>query len=84
MLALDPSKQDRAVTLAHMEEVLEAADQAVKAGKIRHFALSNDSAWGTAQWLRLAEARGCRGCSRSRTNIRCCAVSMTPIMASWR
>lgn len=54
----DPSKQDRAKTLAHMDEVLEAADTAVKAGKIRHFALSNDSAWGTAQWLRLAEARG--------------------------
>ena len=54
----DPSKQDRAATLAHMEEVLEAADRAVKAGKIRHFALSNDSAWGTAQWLRLAEDRG--------------------------
>ena len=54
----DPSKQDRATTLAHMEEVLEAADAAVRAGKIRHFALSNDSAWGTAQWLRLAEAKG--------------------------
>jgi len=54
----DPSKQDRAATLAHMEEVLEAADRAVKAGKIRHFALSNDSAWGAAQWLRLSEARG--------------------------
>jgi aryl-alcohol dehydrogenase-like predicted oxidoreductase len=54
----DPSKQNRAATLAHMEEVLEAADHAVKAGKIRHFALSNDSAWGTAQWLRLAEDRG--------------------------
>ncbi len=54
----DPSKQDRATTLAHMEEVLEAAAAAVKAGKIRNFALSNDSAWGTAQWLRLAEARG--------------------------
>ncbi|MDG3040628.1 aldo/keto reductase [Roseicyclus marinus] len=54
----DPSKQNRAVTLAHMAEVLEAAEAAVKAGKIRHFALSNDSAWGTAQWLRLAEDRG--------------------------
>jgi aryl-alcohol dehydrogenase-like predicted oxidoreductase len=51
----DPSKQDRAATRANMHEVLEAADAAVKAGKIRHFALSNDSAWGTAQWLQLAE-----------------------------
>ncbi len=44
--------------LANMHDVLEAADAAVKAGKIRHFALSNESAWGTANWLRLAEAHG--------------------------
>ena len=54
----DPSKQDRATTLAHMEEILKAADAAIAVGKIRHFALSNDSAWGTAQWLRLSQAHG--------------------------
>ena len=54
----DPSKQDRAATLANMIEVLGAADAAIKAGKIRHLALSNDSAWGTAQWLHLAQAHG--------------------------
>jgi hypothetical protein len=41
-----------------MREVLEAADAAQKAGKIGHFALSNESAWGTAQWLRIAEEAG--------------------------
>jgi len=51
----DPSAQDKAETLIHMRAVLEAADKAVKAGKIRHFGLSNDSAWGVAQWLRIAE-----------------------------
>ncbi|GAA5070904.1 aldo/keto reductase [Roseibacterium beibuensis] len=51
----DPSHQDKAATLANMLEVLEAAKAAQKAGKIGHFALSNESAWGTAQWLRLSE-----------------------------
>lgn len=51
-------KGDRAEILANMRDVLEAAEAARKAGKIRHFALSNESAWGTAQWLRLAEEHG--------------------------
>ncbi|MFC7703075.1 aldo/keto reductase [Plastorhodobacter daqingensis] len=51
----DPSSQDRAVTLAHMQDILETAQRLVEAGKIRHFALSNETAWGTAQWLRLSE-----------------------------
>ncbi len=49
---------DKAEILANMQDVLEAAGAAVKAGKLRHFALSNESAWGTAQWLRLSEAHG--------------------------
>src|SRR6056297_386244 len=54
----DPSGQDKTKTLANMAEVLEAADAAQKAGKIGHFALSNESAWGTAQWLRIADEHG--------------------------
>ena len=54
----DPSKQNREETLANMEEVLRAAQTLVDAGKIRHFGLSNESAWGTAQWLRLSEQHG--------------------------
>ncbi|WP_044006930.1 aldo/keto reductase [Jannaschia sp. CCS1] len=51
-------KGDRAEILDNMRDVLEAARAAQTAGKIRHFALSNESAWGTAQWLRLAEEHG--------------------------
>lgn len=51
----DPSEQDRAATLAHMEETLGALQREVEKGRIRAFGLSNESAWGTAQWLRLAE-----------------------------
>lgn len=56
--SFDPSGQDRADTLAHMEEALDTLEELVKAGKIRHFGLSNESSWGTSQWLRLADQRG--------------------------
>jgi len=56
--AYDPSAQDRAATLAHMQEALETLDALVREGKIRHFGLSNESAWGSCQWLRLAEENG--------------------------
>jgi aryl-alcohol dehydrogenase-like predicted oxidoreductase len=56
--AYDPSKQDRAETLAHMEEALDTLQTLVQEGKLRHFGLSNETAWGTAEWLRLAEAKG--------------------------
>ena len=54
----DPSGQDRAETIAHMEDALEALQKQVDKGNIRHFGLSNESAWGTAQWLRLSEEHG--------------------------
>ncbi len=54
----DPSQQDRAETLDNMAGCLEALQTLVDQGKIRAFGLSNESAWGTAQWLRLAEDRG--------------------------
>ncbi len=52
----DPTHQDKEETLAHMAEVLGAMQELVDAGKVRHFGLSNESAWGTAQWLRVAAA----------------------------
>ncbi len=55
--AYDPTRQNKAETLAHMHEVLETLQEFVDAGKIRHVGLSNESAWGTAQWLRIAEDR---------------------------
>lgn len=54
----DPSGQDRAETLAHMEDALGALAREVERGTIRAFGLSNETAWGTAQWLRVAEAAG--------------------------
>ncbi len=54
----DPSGQDRGATLAHIEDALGALQREVERGTIRHFGLSNESAWGSAQWLALAAAGG--------------------------
>ncbi|MEJ6399464.1 aldo/keto reductase [Yoonia sp. 208BN28-4] len=54
----DPSGQNKQQTLDHMMDVLEAMDDVVKAGKVRAFGLSNESAWGTTQWINLAEKHG--------------------------
>ncbi len=53
----DPTAQDTILTLEHMEEVLDALDGHVKSGKIRSVGLSNESAWGTANWLRIAQGK---------------------------
>ena len=41
-----------------LEETLEVLDEQVKAGKIRHIGLSNETPWGTMKFLQLAESRG--------------------------
>jgi aryl-alcohol dehydrogenase-like predicted oxidoreductase len=42
------------------EETLSALGELVKQGKIRHFGVSNETAWGVGQFLRGAEAGGPR------------------------
>ncbi|WPE19561.1 aldo/keto reductase [Shinella zoogloeoides] len=54
----EPSKQDRAKVAAELLEILETAGELVKAGKVRALGLSNDTAWGTMQLLKLAEEKG--------------------------
>lgn len=46
---------DREQDDAALLDILQAIGDAQKAGKIRHFGLSNDSAWGVMNYLRLAE-----------------------------
>jgi len=41
-----------------IEQILEVLGDFVKAGKIRHVGLSNESAWGTMKFLAASEARG--------------------------
>lgn len=53
-----PKVTDRAQVEAHMLDVLTAAQDLVKAGKIRAIGLSNESVWGASLWLQLAERHG--------------------------
>ncbi|SDI43199.1 NADP(H)-dependent aldo-keto reductase [Pseudomonas panipatensis] len=41
-----------------LEETLEVLDEQVRAGKIRHVGLSNETPWGAMKFLQLAEQRG--------------------------
>lgn len=51
----DPTAQKTDEVLENMHEVLRELDAQVKAGRILHVGLSNESAWGTAQYLAIAE-----------------------------
>lgn len=50
----DPSGQDTGAVLASMNEMLETFDALIKQGKIRHIGVSNETAWGIMQFLRLS------------------------------
>jgi len=52
----DPTTQNREEIRANIYEILEALKTLVDAGKIRHIGLSNESCWGTSQFLQIAEA----------------------------
>ena len=54
----DPSGRDRAAEIQNMEDCLGALQDEVKRGTILGFGLSNESAWGTAQWLAASERTG--------------------------
>lgn len=51
----DATGQDTAEVSRHMEEVLITMVELQKAGKIRHFGLSNESAWGCTKWCIMAD-----------------------------
>ncbi|MCV3738445.1 aldo/keto reductase [Rhizobium sp. TRM96647] len=56
--AYDPSNQDPARTGAELAEILETLGELHKAGKIRAVGLSNETAWGTMQFLKLSDTLG--------------------------
>jgi aryl-alcohol dehydrogenase-like predicted oxidoreductase len=51
----DPSHVDPKAEREQIHDVLLGLEDAVRAGKIRHVGLSNETAWGTMQWLKIAE-----------------------------
>ncbi|MFQ5624514.1 MAG: aldo/keto reductase, partial [Paracoccaceae bacterium] len=54
----DPTKQPREATLENFREVLETLDDLIREGKIGQIGISNESCWGTAQYLRIADQAG--------------------------
>ncbi|WP_026376749.1 aldo/keto reductase [Aestuariibacter salexigens] len=52
------TKQDAEKQTAQMLDILTALDNAIKAGKIRYWGLSDDTPWGISQYVRLAEQHG--------------------------
>jgi len=54
----DPSRQNRDTTVQHMDDVMGALKDLVDEGKIRSFGLSNESTWGTSQWIAAGERTG--------------------------
>ncbi len=52
----DATAQDTVKVKDNIHEVLTELDTQIKAGKVRHIGLSNESCWGTAQFLSIAES----------------------------
>lgn len=53
--AFDPEKEKAATPIL---EQVEAMDELVREGKIRHYGLSNETAWGVMEFVRLARLNG--------------------------
>jgi aryl-alcohol dehydrogenase-like predicted oxidoreductase len=53
-----PSSTSPSDIFADMTDVLQTAGKLVAEGKIRAIGLSNESVWGAANWVRLAQAMG--------------------------
>lgn len=54
----DPTSQDKQEILDHIFSTLEYLGELVAAGKIRAIGLSNETCWGTCQFLQIASANG--------------------------
>ena len=54
----DPTSQQRDKIHDDMRATLESLKGLMSAGKVRHIGLSNESCWGTMQFLQIAEAHG--------------------------
>lgn len=53
-----PTAADKAAETAHMTDVLTTAQALVTEGKVRAVGLSNETVWGAARWLHLADTLG--------------------------
>ena len=56
--SFDPGQGDASKIEAQMLEILTVAGELVAEGKIGHIGLSNETVWGAAKWLALADRHG--------------------------
>jgi aryl-alcohol dehydrogenase-like predicted oxidoreductase len=54
-LAFDPNAEREHIAI---EETLTVLDELIKAGKIRHIGISNESAWGVCEFIKQSETKG--------------------------
>ena len=54
----EPHKQDTTDVLRNIEDMLVSLGDMVKEGKLGYIGVSNETTWGIAQWLRIAESKG--------------------------
>ena len=54
----DPRGEEKVKIEAHMIEILQLSAKLIAEGKIRAIALSNETVWGAAKWLSLADTHG--------------------------
>lgn len=54
-IAFDPGKERTSIAI---EETLSALAELIKAGKIRHIGVSNETPWGVCEFIKQAETRG--------------------------
>ncbi len=52
----DPTAQNKQETRAHILETLAALKELIEQGKIRQIGLSNETCWGTGQFLQIADS----------------------------
>ena len=52
----DPTAQNKQKTRAHILETLAALKELIEQGKIRQIGLSNETCWGTGQFLQIADS----------------------------
>ncbi len=53
--SFDPTQQKRSEFIEHVVDTLQTLQALVDEGKVRYIGLSNESCWGTAQFLSIAE-----------------------------
>jgi aryl-alcohol dehydrogenase-like predicted oxidoreductase len=78
-----PTGIDKLTETAQMTDILTTAQALIAEGKVRAFGLSNESVWGAARWLHLADTLGLprMGTIQNEYSLLCRLVEDMPLLA---